>query len=108
MYGPEIHLQIINAALHGEFLGERSPVARLFIIAMSGVIASALCFLVRQPGRRFLSVVGLSVGYVVFAQLLFNYARQVIPLALPLLVLVVSNFIVLAYDIVLERPERMN
>ncbi len=94
----EIHLQIINAALHGELLGERSPVARLFIIAMSGVSAGALCFLVRRPGRRVLSIIGLGVGYVVFAQLLFDYAGQVIPLPLPLLVFVVSCFIVLASD----------
>jgi len=108
MDGPEIHLQIINAALHGEFLGERSHVASLFIITVSGVIAGALCFLIRQPGRRFLSIVGLSVGYAVFAQLLFDHAGQVIPLAFPLLVLVVSSFNALAYDVVLARPERMN
>jgi CHASE2 domain-containing sensor protein len=98
MSGLEIHLQIINAALHGEILGESSRVTNLFIIAMSGVIAGALRFLVRQPGRRFLCVVGLCVGYAMFAQLLFDYAGQVIPLALPLLVLVVSYFIVLASD----------
>jgi serine/threonine protein kinase len=96
MSGLEIQLQIINAALHGELLGESSTVTNLFIITMSGVMAATLRFLVRRPGRRFLCVVGLSVGYVVFAQLLFNYAGQVIPLAVPLLVMVVSSFIVLA------------
>jgi CHASE2 domain-containing sensor protein len=108
MGGLEIQLNVLNAALHGEFLGERSRVASLFIIAMSGVIAGALRFLVRQPGRRFLIVVGFSVGYAVFAQLLFSYSWQVIPLAAPLLVLVGSSFLILAYDFVFERPERMN
>ena len=107
MAGPVIHLQIINAALHGEFLGELSTMGSLFIIAISGVIAGALCFLVSQPGKRFLSVAGLSVGYAIFAQLLFDHAGQVIPLAVPLLVLIVSSMIVLAYDFVLERLERM-
>lgn len=107
MTGPEIHLQLINAALHGEFPGERSLMVSLCIIALSGALAGALCFLVRQPGRRFLSVVGLSVGHAVFAQLLFNNAGQVIPIAVPLLVLVVSSLSVLAYDFVLERLERM-
>jgi adenylate cyclase len=107
MAGPEIHLNIINAALHGEFPSERSLVTSLFIIAMSGVIAVALCFLVRLPGKRFLSVVGLSTGYAVFAQLLFDHVGQVIPIVVPLLVLVVSSLIVLAYDFVLERLERM-
>ena len=49
MGGPEIHLQILNAALHGEFPAERSLLASLFILAISGVIAWALCFVVRQP-----------------------------------------------------------
>jgi adenylate cyclase len=107
MGGPEIHLQIINAALHGAFPRERSILASLFIIAMAGVIACALCFLVRQPGKRFLSVVGLVVGYALFSQMLFNHAGQVIPIAVPLMVLVLSSLIVLAYDFVLERLERM-
>ena len=108
MGGPEIHLQFINAALQGEFPAEPSVVASLFIIALSGVIAVALCFLVRQPGKRFLCVVGLCVGYAIFAQLLFvNHPGRVIPLALPLMVLIVSGLIVFAYDFVLERLERM-
>ena len=108
MGGLEINLNILNAALHGEFLGERSSVANLFIIALSVVIAGALRFLVRQPGRRFLIIAGLSVGYTVFAQLLFNYSGQIIPFGVPLLVLVVSSFLILAYDFVMERPGRMN
>jgi CHASE2 domain-containing sensor protein len=75
----EVHLQIINAALHGEFLRERSPVTNLFIIAMTGVLAFALCFLVRHPGKRFFSFVGLCVGYVVFARLLFDHAGKSSP-----------------------------
>jgi adenylate cyclase len=107
MGGPEIHLQIMNAALHGEFLVEPTQPASLFIITLSGIIAGALCFVVRQPGRRLLSVATLSVGYVLFAQLLFNHAGRVVPLAVPLLVLVVSSLTVLAYDFVLERLERV-
>ena len=85
-----------------------TPVTNLFIIAMTGVLAFALCFLVRHPGKRFLSFVGLCVGYVVFARLLFDHAGQVIPLAGPLSVLAVTSFIVLAYDLAVERPERTN
>jgi adenylate cyclase len=106
MAGPEIHLDILNAALHGEFPSERSLLAGLFIIAISGAIASALCFIVRLPGKRLLSVVGLSVGYGFLAQLLFNHGR-VVPAAVPLAVLIVSSLVVLAYDFVLERLERV-
>ena len=107
MSGPEIHLNILSAALHGEFPRERSLVASLFIVALSGVIAGVLCFIIRPPGRRFLSVVGLSVGYGIFAQLLFDHAGHVLPIAVPLAVLIVSSLVVLAYDFVLERLERV-
>jgi serine/threonine protein kinase len=104
---PEIHLQIMNAALHGEFLGERSLVMNLFIVAMSGVIAGAVRFLIRQPGKRLLIVIGLSIGYAVFAQLLFNYFGQVIPLTIPVSVLVVSSCIIVTYEFVFQRSARM-
>jgi adenylate cyclase len=56
---------------------------------------------------RFLSNIGLSVGYALLTLLLFDYAGQIIPLAVPLLVLNVSGMIALTYDFVLERLERM-
>jgi adenylate cyclase len=107
MAGPEIHLNVLNAALHREFPREQSMVATLFIIAMSGVAAAALCFIIRPPGRRFLGVVGLSLGYLILAKVLFDQAGTVIPNAVPLLVLIVSSMIVLSYDFVLERLERV-
>ncbi len=107
MAGPELHLQIINAALHKEFLRECSLIANLFIIALSGAIAAAFCFLVTQPGRRFLSIIGSVIGYAVCAQILFDHANLIMPIATPLVVLITSSFIVLAYDFVLERLERM-
>jgi len=107
MGGPEIHLQILNAALHGEFPREPSQSARLFIIALSGGIATALCFVIRPPGKRLLGVVGLGAGYLFTAKLLFDHAGLVVPLAVPLMVLMVGSLTVLSYDFVLERLERM-
>ena len=107
MGGPEIHLQILNAALHGEFPRQPTLTASLFILVLSGVIAGALCFLMAQPGWRLLSVVGVSVGYAIFAELLFDHAGAVIPVAVPLLTLITSSLIVMGYDFVLERVERV-
>lgn len=107
MGGPEIHLQVLSAALHGEFPSEPSQAACLWIIALSGVGAAALCFVVRQPGKRLLAVVGLGAGYLFLGQWLFDHAGRVVPLAVPLMVLVLGSLIVLAYDFVLERLERM-
>ncbi|MEO5914045.1 MAG: adenylate/guanylate cyclase domain-containing protein [Luteolibacter sp.] len=107
MGGPEIHLQVLGAALHGEFIQEPSQNARLWIITLAGVVAAGFCFVIRQPAKRLLAVVGLCAAYMVIAQVLFDHAGRIVPLAVPLLVLIVSSLIVLTYDFVLERLERM-
>ena len=106
MGGPEIHLQILNAALHGEFLSELSPRGCWFVLTLTGVAAAALSFLVSRPGRRLLSVLGVAVAYVGLAQLLVDRAGMVLPVAVPLMLMTVSSLGVLAYDFVLERLER--
>lgn len=105
--GPEIHLHFINAALHGEFQTELSPAANLWIIALSGALAAVLCFVIRQPGKRLLGVVGLGISYLLFARLCFDHLGRVIPLSVPLMALGSSSLIVFCYDFVLERLERM-
>jgi len=107
MDGPEIHLHLLNAALHGEFLREPSRVANLWIIAMSGVMAAASCFVIRQPGTRLLAVIGLGLGYLFIAQWLFNHSGRAIPLSVPVMVLMLISLTVFFYDFVLERLERM-
>lgn len=107
MAGPEIHLQVINAALHGEFINELSGAKRNWIIVLFGAIAGVLCILILQPGKLFLSVLGLSGGYLIFAQLLFNHAGWIIPLAMPLMVLVCSSLITMGYSFALERLEKL-
>jgi CHASE2 domain-containing sensor protein len=104
MSGAEIQLQIINAALHGQFLREPSRLANLSIITMFVAMAVVSRFLIRQSGKRFSIVTGLIVAYVIFAQLLFDHAGLVIPLTFPLLALVVSSLFFLAFDLVKGRP----
>jgi adenylate cyclase len=107
MLGPEIHLNAIAAALHHEFFREPSLKVEMFVIALGGALAGLLCFVVRQPVKRLLSVVGLSAGYWLSAQWLFDHAGWVVPVASPLMVLIASSVIVLAYDFVLEQLERV-
>ena len=110
MAGPEIHLQAINAALHGEFLTEPSLVADLFITAMAGVIAAALCMLVQQPFKRLFIVFGITTAYWFLTFVVLNHLRGTNALMLvaqPTLVLVISGLVIFAYDFVVERLERM-
>src|SRR6185503_16019247 len=52
MAGPEIHLHIINAALHGEFFRELARWPRGALVVFAGLLATALCRLIRQPVKR--------------------------------------------------------
>jgi adenylate cyclase len=107
MTGPEIHLNIINAALHGEFLRELSPGWGRGCLALAGLMAAALCRSVRQPVKRLLLIVALSGSYLLGAFWLFNHANFVVLVVSPVLVLLTSGLAALAYDFVVERLERM-
>ena len=106
MLGPEIHLNIIGAALQGEFLRETSKALNLAIIAMAGVLAWLLALLRKQTLRRLAIVLGLSVCYGLFCQLLFDRYNLVVLAVSPLLALISSSLLIFGYDFVLERMEK--
>ena len=106
MPGPEIHLNIINAALHGEFLRETSTRISLLIIALAGFLAAALCFLFREPVKRLLAVFALGAGGWFLAKYLFDHAGLFLPVAAPLLVLFIGSAVVLTFDFLLERLDK--
>ncbi len=109
MSGPEIHLNIINAALHKEFLSKPSLPACLGIIALAGAVAAGLCFLVHQPLKRFLAMIALTTTYLALAiETLPNTTTvtQVIFVLTPTLALISSSLTALIYDFFLERLEK--
>jgi adenylate cyclase len=109
MLGPEIHLNIINAALHREFLNEPSLLIQLFIIAMAGVSAAALCFLVQQALKRFALVIMLGAAYWGVTYLIFNRTGAALNIwlfAVPAAALISSSLTTLSYDYLLERLEK--
>ncbi len=107
MAGPEIHLQIINAALHGELLRELPPLAGGLFIALTGLIAALLCQLIRAPFKRLLLIFLLGGGFVLASKICFDRSNLVLPVMPPLLVLVLIGLTALIYDFVVERLERM-
>ncbi|MEY2466867.1 MAG: adenylate cyclase, partial [Verrucomicrobiota bacterium] len=109
MLGPEIHLNIINAALHGEFLSPPSILVQVFAIIMAGVFAVAFCFLIAQPLKRLVAVIFFTAAYWAVAFLMFNreYATlNILLVAIPAAALFSSSLIALAYDYFLERIEK--
>lgn len=109
MPGPEIHLNIINAALHREFLNEPSLAAQSLVIIVAGVFALAFCFLVHQPVKRFLLVMLLTAAYWVVSYIVFNRSGagfNVLLVLVPTVALVSSSSIAVTYDYFLERLEK--
>ena len=106
MLGPEIHLNIINAALHNQFLYDIQPYQNLAIIACAGLIASLISISVRMPFRRIALLMLFCVAYWWLAQRAFDHADLILPVAAPMLVLLLSGIGVLAYDYISEQLER--
>jgi len=107
MAGPEVHLQIINAALHREFLRTAPPLANAAFIALAGLLAAALCQFVRAPVKRLLAIGVLGGGAFCAAKIAFDHLNLIIPIVHPLLVLAAVGLAALVYDLVVERLERM-
>ena len=109
MLGPEIHLNIINAALHGEFLAEPPLPVQLWLIALAGILAAIVASLLRQPLTRFIALLVLTAAYLEVSQIVFARApgsAKVLLTATPILVLLASGIAALTYDYVLERLDK--
>ncbi len=107
MAGPEIHLNIINAALQGEFLHELPLAGNLGVIGLAGLIAAAFCQFVRQPVKRLVAIMVVSVTGLFAAYALFNHANLIVPVVSPMLTLIACGLVALGYDFIAEQLERI-
>ncbi|PZR70951.1 MAG: hypothetical protein DLM73_16515 [Chthoniobacterales bacterium] len=106
MPGPEIHLNAINAALHGEFIRELSPNFGLALIVCAGLIAIALSLLIRSPWLRLLALGAVNCAAAWGALLAFNHASVLLPLVAPGAELNFTILLGLVSDLTLERVEK--
>jgi adenylate cyclase len=109
MPGPEIHLNIINAALHGEFIGEPPMPTQLALIVLAGIVAASLGSIFRKPLGRFIGLIILAAAYGALSQLVFiraGTAARVLLTATPILVLLLTGVAVLSYDYLRELLEK--
>ncbi len=106
MPGPELHLNALNAALHGEFIHEMSPAAVALVSLIAAVFAIWLSLTVRSPWLRLLVLLAadaLDVGITLQA---FNRLSLYIPCLPPLLVLNSTVLLGLVCDFAFERLEK--
>ena len=109
MPGPEVHLNIINAALHGEFIGEPPMPTQLTLIALAGIVAASIGSVLRKPLSRFVGLIILAVAYGALSQFVFvraGTAARVLLTATPILVLLLTGVAALSYDYLRELLEK--
>lgn len=85
MFGPEVHLHAMNAALSGAFIREPGPLQNLGLIALAGGFAWLLMALVSQPLARAFTLAGGSLAYVAACFLAYNHSVWMLPAVMPLL-----------------------
>lgn len=103
--GPELHLNALNAAIHGEFLTETTPLQDLVIIAAMGLIAGLLVFMPRPEQRVWVTLL-LTAAFLFVTQWLYNHHGLFVLTILPLVTLNSITFLGFTYEFILERVER--
>jgi signal transduction histidine kinase len=106
MPGAELHLNALNALLHGEFLKEPSPIARAAVTILATLLGAALCLMIRSPWLRLLALGGLDGAGPFCALWFYNHQGLYLPCLAPLLALNSNVLFCLVSDFSFERIER--
>ncbi len=107
MPGPELQLNVINALLRGEFIRELSGPATLGLWLLACAIGALASISFRAPVWRVGGLVAIS-GCWAFAQLqLFDRLNFVGPIVGPMLVIALTGFISIVYDLGVAGAEQL-
>jgi signal transduction histidine kinase len=106
MSGAEIHLNALNALLHGEFLRELSPAGSIAVSLLAALIGAGLSLGIRSPWIRFgaLGAIDLAAPFAGLGS--YNYASLYLPCVTPFVALNATVFLCLVSDFTFERIER--
>lgn len=107
MPGPEIHLNLINALLHGEFLHELPPWIGNLLIALAAVAAWLLTVLVKKTWLRGLAFVFAGAGFVFLVVVAYNRADTIVLAIPPVLAFGVAGLVSFVYDFTNETLEKL-
>ena len=110
MPGPEIQLNVLNAALHRDFLWETPIHVDLVIIGLAAAMSWLAGVMIRRPGFRVSILTALAAAYLGALWFLYDQKGLLTVSAMPLLVLGSSGLgcilYDMIYDLVRERLEK--
>lgn len=106
MPGPELHLNAMNAVIHGEFITEMSRGAVACVTIGAGLLGILLTLAIRSPWLRLVAFVGVGAAYVFAAILGLDHLALAIPVMPGLIELSVTVLLGLVCDFTWERFEK--
>jgi signal transduction histidine kinase len=106
MPGAEVHLNVLNALLHGESIRDLSPFTRGVVTILTAILACALCLTIRSPWLRLLALAGIDAATPFVALWFYNYQDLYLPCLAPMLALNSTVFFCLASDFTFESMEK--
>ena len=104
--GPELHLNAINDALHGDFVSLPSETEITLLIVAMGLGAFVFGVYIHRPLILGVTLLGVSAAYLAFTTLGFDFGHWVIPFLAPLLTFDASSVLALYWKWMIERRER--
>jgi signal transduction histidine kinase len=107
MSGAEIHLNALNALLHGEFLRELSPLGSVAVSLLAALIGAALSLGIRSPWIRFGALGAIDLAAPFAALGFYNYASLYLPCVTPFVALNMAVLLCLVSDFAFERMEEL-
>jgi adenylate cyclase len=107
MPGPEIHLNVINALLHHEFLQELPPWAGNLLMVLAVVAAWLLTVLIKKKLALVAAFVFLAAAYVYSVILAYNNAGTIVLAVPPVLAFFGAGFGSFVYDFANETFEKL-
>ncbi len=106
MPGPVLHLQTMAAAMRHEFLRMTSPAVDYALLGGAGLFAWILIAFVRRPFTCIVTLVGVTLVYLVVARIVYDRAGLLL-FTIPVLgAFLLSGLFSLGLEYILERIEK--
>jgi len=106
MPGAEVHLNALNALLHGEFLKDLSPFPRGAVTILAALVGFGLWARIRLPWLRLVALGAIDCAAPFCALWFYNHQNLYLPCLAPLLALNSNVLFCLVADFTFVRVER--
>ncbi len=100
MYGPQLHLNALGAALSGAYIEEPESWQDVLLILAGGALAWLILIRFQHPVTRFVLLLFSSLAYIGLCQLIYNQFSFMLPVVAPLLSLTTGGTLSLLHEFV--------